>query len=542
MAKVNTKELAQCLALSYFAEHPKYEKPVGNKDTEHAVRFYTLFSGRENVTNYKKKYLSNTFPIDKVKKEFAVTKTATGKLSFHTTAKKVYNVARACVESRMFKYPLDQYEFLDQDDPFTLMVKDTCLTNIKNAFGFPKSMKIDIFSSVDVFFVKSSEKKNIMDDFKHTFNDPKTILRDGIWGKSGTNDYASMMGEYMKKGTLIPVSLKLPNNVTSLPKVKLVSLDTKNYANEDIDPFMKMLAAILHDPSKTKQIINTVIDIDFDKFTIGEQKNLSWIFPVNFNFKDLVDPKTGEPIEKYNLRFNLHALLHSAGWNGQFDASTKMYRDTQWVGGLSVPAFEQIAKGYPQYSATVRKMVDVRLAVFKDFCSKLEEQNSEVFKEQELPGLRHNAESTLSKQNVLYGSLMKPVRLFFDRFDDLAKINKKINDTPSFTQYQNEFINVIRKSNKPYVGAKGTRMKVITAHYTHAQVSYFLTEGNKSFQLYFKQRMFMTIYGTISKTFSKVFALDDYTAMKSAIQQNIQDEAGKEIIHEFKTAPHYIVS
>jgi hypothetical protein len=52
----------------------------------------------------------------------------------------------------------------------------------------------------------------------------------------------------------------------------------------------------------------------------------------------------------------------------------------------------------------------------------------------------------------------------------------------------------------------------------------------------------MTIYGTITKTFHKVFALDDYTAMKSAIQQNIQDEAGKEIIHEFNTAPHYIVS
>jgi len=71
MSAVNTKELAQCLAFAYFAEHPKYEKPVGNKDTEHAIRFYTLVSGRENVTNYKKKYLSNTFPIDKVKKEFA---------------------------------------------------------------------------------------------------------------------------------------------------------------------------------------------------------------------------------------------------------------------------------------------------------------------------------------------------------------------------------------------------------------------------------------------------------------------------------------
>jgi len=540
MAKVNTKELAQCLALSYFAEHPKYEKPVGNKDTDHAIRFYTLFSGRENVTSYKKKYLSNTFPIDKVKKEFAVTKTATGKLSFHTTAKKVYNVARACVESRMFKFPLDQYEFLDQDDPFTKMVKDTCLTNIKNAFGFPKSIKIDIFSAVDVFFVKSSEKKQIMDDFKRAFNDPKTILRNSIWGKSGTTDYASMMGEYLKKGTLIPVSLKLPVNVTGLPKIKLVTLDTKNHANEDIDPFMKMLAAILDDPSKTKHIINTVIDIDFDKFVIGEQKNLSWIFPVNFNFKDLIDPKTRKPLEDYNLRFNLQALFNSAGWNGQFDASTRMHKDTQWVGGLSVPAFERIAKGYPQYSATVRKMVDVRLAVFEKFCLTLKAQNSEVF--EELASLRQTAESTLSKQNVLYGSLIKPVRLFCDRFDDLAKINKKINDTPSFLRYQNEFINVIAKSDKTYVGAKSTRTKIITAHFTHAQVSYFLTEGNKSFQLYFKQRMFMTIYGTITKTFHKVFALDDYTAMKSAIQQNIQDEAGKEIIHEFNTAPHYIVS
>ena len=379
-----------------------------------------------------------------------------------------------------------------------------------------------------------------MDDFKRTFNDPKTILRNGIWGKSGTNDYASMMSEYMKDGTLIPVSLKLPVNVTGLPKIKLITLDTKNYANEDIDPFMKMLAAILDDPSKTKHIINTVIDIDFDKFTIGEQKNLSWIFPVNFNFKDLIDPKTRQPLETYNLRFNLHALLHSAGWNGKFDASTRMHKDVQWVGGLSVPAFERIAKGYPQYSATVKNMVDIRLKVFENFCSKLKAQNPEVF--EELASLRQTAENTLSKQNVIYGSLLKPVRLFCDRFDDLAKINKKINDTPSFIQYQTEFINKIRKSNKPYEGSKSTRITVITAHFTHAQVSYFLTEGNRSFQLYFKQKMFMTIYGTITKTFHKVFDLDDYTAMKSAIQQNIQDEAGKEILHEFKTAPHYIVS
>jgi len=537
MAKVNTKELAQCLALSYFAEHPKYEKPVGNKDTEHAIRFYTLFSGRENVTNYKKKYLSNTFPIDKVKTEFAVTKTATGKLSFHTTAKKVYNVARACVESQMFKFPLNEYEFLDQDDPFTKMVKDTCLTNIKNAFGYPKSIKIDIFSAVDVFFVKSSHKKKIMEDFKRAFNDPKTILRNGIWGKRGTNDYASMMGEYIKEGTLIPVSLKLPTNVTSLPKIKLVTLDTKSYPNEDIDPFMKMLAAILDEPYKTKKIIETVVEIDFDHFIMHGL--LNWVFPINFNFKKLIDRKTNTPIENYNLRFNLYAQGHSAGWNGQFDKSTMQYKDKQWVGGASIPAFEKIAKGYPQYAVTVRKMVDLRLMVFEKFSEKLQGLNPEAYEKVKV--LKPAAVAGLSKQRIIYGTLAKPAKEFFDRYDDYTG-NRGITSTPSFTQYQNEFINEVRHFNKAYPGAKDTRVKTIKAHFAHAQISYFLTEGNKSFQLYFKQKMFLTIYGLITKKAHKVFDLEDYAGMRSAITETVQDEAGKEIIHEFKSAPHYIIS
>jgi len=537
MAKVNTKELAQCLALSYFAEHPKYEKPVGNKDTDHAIRFYTLFSGKENVTNYKKKYLSNTFPIDKVKTEFAVTKTATGKPSFHTTAKKVYNVARACVESRMFKFPLNQYEFLDQDDPFTKTVKDNCLTNIKTAFGYPKSVKVDIFSAVDVFFVKSSEKKKIMDDFKRTFDDPKTILKEGVWGKSGTNDYASMMGKYMKEGSLIPVSLKLPTNVTSLPKISLVSLDTKNNSSEDIDPFMKMLAAILDEPNKTKHIIDTVIEIDFDKFIMHEL--LNWVFPVNFNFKKLIDRKTNKPIEDYNLRFNLYAQGHSAGWNGQFDASTREFKDKQWVGGASIPAFERIAKEYPEYGRTVKKMVELRLSVFDKFTENLQSKNPEAF--EKIKALKTTAHSELSKQKIVYGTLVKGVKEFFDRYDDFTG-NKGINSTPSYTQYQNEFINAVRHFDKKYPGAKDTRVKTIKAHFAHAQISYFLNEGNKNFQLYFKQKMFVTIYGLITKKAHKVFDLDDYVGMRNAITQSIQDTAGKEIIHEFKSAPHYIVS
>jgi hypothetical protein len=54
--------------------------------------------------------------------------------------------------------------------------------------------------------------------------------------------------------------------------------------------------------------------------------------------------------------------------------------------------------------------------------------------------------------------------------------------------------------------------------------------------------MFVTIYGLITKKAHKVFDLDDYAGMRSAIMQSVQDEAGKEMIHEFKSAPHYIIS
>jgi len=536
--KIEVKEMAQCLAFAYFAENPKYDKPTNNKDSEHAIGFYNLFSSSSNVTEYKKKYLSDDFNIVTLKSKLKVTKTEkTKQLSYDPIVKKVYNVARACVESNMFNGPLKDYKFLDQSDPFTKLIKNETLELIKTAFGFPKTQKIDVFSGIDMFAVKRAEMKKIEADFKKYFGNKDDILKNGVWGESGVNDYASVVGKYFKTRVLIPISLKLPKNINSKPHVKIISLNEKNSAAEDIDPFLKFLAAILDEPSKTKKIIETVIHIDFDKFNVHD--NLEWSFPIDFKYKDLKDPKTGKPIENYNLRFNLYAWGNSSGWNGRFDLSTKMHKDTQFVGGMGIGSFERFAKVYPEYNRVIKKVIEIRVDEFEKICTKLKESNSEAFEHVE--SKQASALTELKKPIILYLSLLNKIKDFFDDYDDYAG-NRGINSISSMTQYQNEVINTIRGFNKTYAPVRVSLKKMVDAHFAHAQLSYFLFEGGKNFELYFKQRMFVTIFGLITKMSHKAFDVDDYAGMRNLITKKIQDEAGKEIIHEFKTAPHYIVS
>ena len=536
--KIEVKEMAQCLAFAYFAENPKYDKSTNNKDSEHAIGFYNLFSSSSNVTEYKRKYLSDDFNIVTLKSKLKVTKTEkTKQLSYDPIVKKVYNVARTCVESKMFSSALKDYKFLDQSDPFTRLIKDETLDRIKTAFGFPKVQKIDVFSGIDMFAVKRAEMKKIDADFKKYFGNEDDILKNGIWGESGVNDYASVIGKYFKTRSLIPISLKLPVNINTKPHVKIISLNEKNSAADDIDPYIKFLAAILDEPSKTKKIIETVIHIDFDKFKVHE--NLNWEFPIDFKYKDLKDPITRKPIENYNLRFNLFAQGHSAGWNGQFDLSTKAHKDTQWVGGMGIGSFDRLAKSYPEYNRVIKEVVEIRVNEFEKMCTKLKESNSGAFEHVE--SKQASCLTELKKPMIHYLGSLKKVKDFFDAYDVYAD-NRFPYSISSYTQYQNEVINTIRGFSKPYTPTRVTLKDIIDAHFGHAQLSYFLFEGGKNFELYFKQRMFVTIFGLITKMSHKVFDVNDYAGMRNLITQKIQDEHGKEIIHEFKTAPHYIVS
>jgi hypothetical protein len=305
---------------------------------------------------------------------------------------------------------------------------------------------------------------------------------------------------------------------------------------------LKFLAAILDEPSKTQKIIETVIHIDFDNFNVHD--NLEWSFPVDFKYKDLKDP-TGKSIENYNLRFNLYAWGRSAGWNGRFDLSTKTHKDTQFVGGMGIASFERFAKVYPEYNRIIKKVVEIRVDEFEKICTKLKETNSKAFEHVE--SKQASCLSELKKPIIHYLGSLKKTKDFFDEYDVYAE-NKGPYSISSYTQYQNEVINTIRKFSKTYAPTRVQLKDMINAHFAHAQLSYFLFEGGKNFELYFKQRMFLTIFGLITKMSHKAFmahnalGVGNYTVMRNFITQTIQDKHGKEIIHEFKTAPHYIVS
>lgn len=529
MAVADTKELAQCLAFAYFAEHPN------SNEKDHDLNFYSLFSGKENVTKYKTKYLSKQFPIDKVKKEFTVSKTATGKISYHTTAKKVYNVANDCIKKGLFKFKIQEYEFLDQNDPFVLFVKDECLENIKKAFKL--SYKIDALSAIDVFFVKKSSKVKILKEYKDKFSDSDTIIKNAIWGDGDNNDYTSVTERFMNSGELIPVSLKLPDNISDKTQIKRVQFHSGKDSAIEIDPYIKFLSVILDDPKKTEDIIDKVIDIDFKNFSTGDL--LNWVFPVNFNYSSLIDPQTKKPMSNYDLRFNLFAQGYGAGWNGQFDKKTKLNQSLQWVGGVGAATFENFAKSYKEYRGVVKKMKQQRLDVFEAFCDAFKKDYPEIFQDND--SLYRLAKSELSEEKIIKATVdQKETKQLFDTLESNLKERPK-NVLPLYREYQLAFIDSVRGSTKQYAGSIENQEKYIDAHYVHAQISYFILEGGPKFQLFFKQRLFLTIFGLITKKAHKIFDMEDYPTMRNIVHKTIQHESGK-IKAEFSTAPHYIIS
>ena len=346
-----------------FCRNPKYEALTGNKETDHSINFYKLFSTAATVSNYKSKYLSNSFDLNKVKSSFSVKKTEkTNKESYHPTAKKVYRVAIKCIQSKIFgSNKLSDYVFLGQEDIFTQTIKDECLEKISRAFGLA-NVKIDILSPVDMFCVKKSAKQEILNDFKKNILDAEnaTIISNHITGDNNENNYSNLIEKYFKNHKLIPISLKLPNSLSNNYFVQKIETSSKNKNTENLDPYIKFLSVILDRPDETKKIVDDVIDIDFNNFETFRLQ--AWAFPVNFNYKNLKDPNTKKPYIDYNVRFNLYAWGKSSGWNGMFDKSTKQHKSAgAFVGGLGISSFETFAKKHPSYRTLMSEVEKINV-------------------------------------------------------------------------------------------------------------------------------------------------------------------------------------
>jgi hypothetical protein len=85
------------------------------------------------------------------------------------------------------------------------------------------------------------------------------------------------------------------------------------------------------------------------------------------------------------------------------------------------------------------------------------------------------------------------------------------------------------------------KLERLKAHYVHAQCSWFLLRGGPTLNQYLKKRMFLTLFGVITKKGYLIFDGATDTKIRSAISKEFHDN-GKDLLAEFATIPHLYLS
>lgn len=533
MAATNLKESLQCFAFAYFAENS-----IGTNQANHQKEWYDIFdsanqtSGNILKTKYGP-YVSSTFSstiFDAVLEKYGSTVTKTGVTSVHSAVKKVYLVAKKVVDSNFLSSKLSEYIFLDQSDPFTILVKDDCLTRIASKLGM--NGKSDLLSPVDLFVVRKSKKAQIFKDFFHNILEAtqNQLLSNLSWGRTGKNTYRTISNKYFKSKDLIGISLKLPEAIKEAGVLKIVgTVDVDPHLLDFVDPYTRLLAAMLANPKKTKDLIEKVVDIEFEKFRITPSL-LSWEYPITFKYKDVVDPSSGDELYKNNLRFKLFTWS-KAGFNGQWYGGQG--QPGNWTGGAGIESLGELFIKYNEYPDILSKLVKIRRESFyysihgstKDPESIIPANLKSDYKKA-LGAIEEKSIITSSKQ-----SDTKHILTFFDKFDPKKQ---------KYYQYQTQVIKTTTENMKASKQVTNNKER-LDAHYIACQCAWFLFNGGKTLHTYLKQRMFLSLFGLITKSGYKIFQGNEETIMENYIEKKFKKNK-RHLKAYFNSAPHIVLS
>jgi len=585
MAKAEAKELVQALAFAHFGVYPANVK-------SHEQKFFDLFDPKVEISTSKiteyKSLLSDKFPFD------AITRGTVGKTTYvkrpnpkikdptpkdDETVRKVYRVAETVYsrsQGNVLKKPWSDYVFLDQNDEFVIKIKDQVLAKVIDALGL--NLKPDILSSADIFAVRKSKKDTIQQEIVDNHKNKDMILANMA---TGQNTVRTIINKYFNSRDLIPISLKLPNTVTGTVNVSIVGRTTGRYAeppvNDDIiDPYTKFIALSGNKKNNLKELIDDLITINFSKFRISSSR-LNWEFPITFNYdkvygKSASGKENTNPISTMAYGFDLFAQGYGAGFNGQF---TSGKTGAQWVGGAGIETFEQFFNQYTEYKKVIGEIADMRVDSFKYAITGNKNKSPDFSKfdsKTMLEKLYDEAKNQLSEDHVSYGDKRQnKVIKFFEFYDSVVgksarqaeKTVKKVkvlyDVSYGYYRYMAHFVMSAKSSMKGVVdtvfrqflvGATGKQISTspqkierLKAHYIHAQCSWFLLRGGSSLNLYLKKRLFLTIFGVITKKGYMIYDGDVNTKMKSALQKEFQDPTtGKKLLADFATIPHLYLS
>jgi hypothetical protein len=83
--------------------------------------------------------------------------------------------------------------------------------------------------------------------------------------------------------------------------------------------------------------------------------------------------------------------------------------------------------------------------------------------------------------------------------------------------------------------------KRLNAHYTASQCAWFLFRGGSSLHKYLKKRMFLSLFGLITKSGYKIFQGNEETIMEDYIRTKYKKN-NRNVVAYFNAAPHIVLS
>ena len=574
------KELMQCIAFAHFAVYKYSEQNSEN----HEQMFYDLFDPDidTDISEYKK-YLSNHFQFDRIFSNWKTTTTqSTKEKSVHIDVKIVYDVSKNFFKKNLISRNFSIYQFLDQSDEFMDIIKTKCLNKIIEATKLP--FKFDILSSADIYIVRKSEKRIIKKDFED-----EILKQSNSYLINNFDKYNQILEEYWEKHSLFGVSLKLPTS-NGAKNIKIIGTP-KNLSSKKmlsaIDPYSRFIA-MLSDPKQDpdKLIEETV----FIHTKPDIYRKASWDFPVTFRYRRL-------DLYEKDVKFILSSWPYAqgsgggaAGFNGKF-VNTPGYA-SQWVGGTGIKTLETFLFQYPEFTKINRELISIRQKAFnytltgnKNKAPNINQQietdiklNKPIFTGREfvytkkgkysklgylkgqqgiydygkspsgkktytmqvknLQTLYSIAKRDLSKSQFAVGvGRNESIVKFFEEYEKVTGRTGILND------YRTAVVNLTLGKQ---IGMKNNESdSMIRTHYEHSQLSYFLTRGGMRFERYLKQRIFLTVFGVITKKSYKIFLKSngelDSTKIVNAIVANVSKALIKNK-KEFDTVPHFYMS
>jgi hypothetical protein len=544
MAATTSIESLQCFAFAYFAA-------TSPSSSNHQENWFDIFDNIEisiSELNNKckllrstyKDYLSSTFSEEifkNVLEKYGSELTPSGKVSVSPYVKKVYLVSKKVASTSLLD-TWSNYVFLDQSDPFTKLVKNSALQRVASAFDMLG--KDDLLSPVDMFAVKKNKITSISTEIStHIINcTDQQILSNTAWGKTGKNTYRTILNKYFKTKSLIGISLKLPETIGGSGVLKIVGTENVDKSLLSfVDPYTKLIAAILAHPTKTKQLIEQVIDIEFNEFRITPDL-LSWEYPVTFRYKDVLDPRVLGPGSQSLYHKNLRLKLFT--WsNAGFNATWYPGQGApgNWTGGASTIPIDELFIRYREYPTVLSELVNLRKeAFFYAIHGSTKDPSNKI--PSNLKSDYEKALNDVEKRVILTSSKKNRGGEGEDLMNFLTSYSKSSN---KYYVYQTHLIKNTTKLMRGASRTVTTEPKRLNAHYVACQCAWFLFRGGPSAYKYLKQRMFLSLFGLITKSGYKIFQGDEDTIMEDYLQKSFSKNK-KQITAYFNSAPHIVLS